>query len=84
MSRYISTAKRRASLYASRFSWNGRDENGFVSRFPFPVSRLTHPNCHNGIFPCFFRGTLTLLFSRSPNAWMSFSLVSDGSMIWST
>ncbi len=47
-------------------------------RFPFSVSRFP---AQSGIFPCFLAGRLALFPSRSLNAAMSFSRVSEGSMI---
>ncbi len=41
----------------------------------FVVSR------QSGMLPCFFAGSETLLPSNSENAWISFSRVSDGSMM---
>ena len=39
---------------------------------------------YNGIFPCFFRGLLSTLFSSMANALISFRLVSLGSITSST
>ncbi|BAA30389.1 113aa long hypothetical protein [Pyrococcus horikoshii OT3] len=35
---------------------------------------------HSGMFPCFFGGSLTLLFSKASRAMTIFALVSAGSM----